>query len=206
MAEFVTFGGNDVSGMQSPGGFQFGIEGWNWGQPTPTSVTFFIDGTAMVADQHGRPIRGAVLSSTGKEILFAPCPPVASKEGVVVPRPWLASHSDVVAALLEEKIDVVEHMNEAGTACPRCQGQGRFGNERCRPCRGSGVKVTVQCAGWPQLEYAHLSRIKVLPPSSEEDVFKIRDPKLRRDALRVRRERSAEFERTQKELQTIEED
>ncbi len=206
MAEFVPFGSDGTNGVMSPGGFEFGVQGWTWGNPIPHSVTFFLDDTAMVCDQYGRPIKGAILSSTGKEVLFAPSPPVASREGVVTPRPWLGSHVAVVEALLEEKIDVITNMNESGMACPRCKGEGRLGAERCRPCKGSGVKVTVQCAGWPQLPYDHLVNLKTLPPSSDEDVLKIRDPKFRRDALKLRRERTAEYERTQKELQEIVDD
>lgn len=206
MAEFVPFGGHEGNGIQSPGGFEFGVQGWNWGTPIPNSVTFFIDGTAMVCDQHGRPIKGAILSSTGKEVLFAPAPPAGSREGIVTPRPWLANHEQVIAALMEEKIDVIDHMNSAGTACTRCQGQGKYGNERCRLCKGSGIKQTVQCAGWPQIPYDQLTKLKNLPKSADEDIAKISDPKLRRDAMRIRRERGAEFEKTQKELQEVTEE
>ena len=44
--------------FRSPGGFVFGVAGWTWGEQRPTSITFFLDGSAMVCDQHGRPIKG----------------------------------------------------------------------------------------------------------------------------------------------------
>ena len=77
----------NVSGeFLSPGGFVFGVQGWNWGEQRPTSITFFIDGTARVHDQHGRPIKGIVRE--GKPIYFAKC-----------------NHAQTIDLLTEERID-----------------------------------------------------------------------------------------------------
>lgn len=70
----------------SPGGFVFGIQGWSWGDQRPTSITFFINGTATVQDQHGRPIKGVVKDS--KPVYFNKC-----------------THAQVIAALIDERID-----------------------------------------------------------------------------------------------------
>lgn len=132
----------------SPGGFVFGVQGWTWGDPKPTCITFFIDGTTRVCDQHGRPIRGSVLD--GKEVLFN------------------GPHADVVAALAKERVDW----------------------------------RTLTCAGWPQLPYEQLKEAykdtSELPPTPIDELKKIRDPELRRAALRLRREAD---EAAAKELQ-----
>lgn len=39
--------------VKSPGGFVFGIQGYEYGEVRPQSVTFFIDGTARVYDHRG---------------------------------------------------------------------------------------------------------------------------------------------------------
>ncbi len=95
---------NGFIGRRSPAGHYFGVEGWVWGPQRPVSITFFLDGSALVADQWGRPIRGAV-GKDGKSYLFATSPPLANKEGVVRPRPELASHAQVIASLAEERVD-----------------------------------------------------------------------------------------------------
>lgn len=97
-------GGYVHSSQQSPGGFVFGPQGWSWGIPMPNSITFFLDGTAMVCDQHGRPIRGC-MTPEGKEIKFATTNPPANSDGKVEPRPFLASHAQVIAALAQERVD-----------------------------------------------------------------------------------------------------
>jgi hypothetical protein len=126
----------DLSGnFASPGGFVFGIQGWTWGEQRPTSITFMLDGTAKVCDQHGRPIKGVV--KDGKPIYFEKC-----------------SHAQVVAALTDERIDW----------------------------------TALTWAGWPQLPYAEMKKLKALPPTPLEELKKIKDPALRKDALRVRRE------------------
>ena len=47
---------------------------------------------------------------------------------------------------------------------------------------------TLVCAGWPQLPYTVLKELSELPPTPLEELRKIRDPALRKDALRARRE------------------
>lgn len=155
--------GSGGGSVQSPGGFEFGIQGWSPGEPRPTSITFFLDGSAMVCDQHGHAIRGAV-TPTGERLWFATAPPpgdryserTASPRKVAVDRKEvpLATHEQVVAALDAERVD--------------------------------WKKLT--CAGWPQLAYFSLKELSALPPTPVEELRKIRDPKMRADALRIRRE------------------
>lgn len=136
----------------SPGGFVFGVQGWHWGDPRPTSITFFLDNTAKVSDQHGRPIRGTIVDNN--QVKFADCAPAADRSNEVTPRPQFATHAQVIAALLHEKVDW----------------------------------ETLSCAGWPQLPYEKLKKLKQLPPTPMEDLRKICDQQLRKDAMRVRRE------------------
>lgn len=146
----------------SPGGFEFGIQGWNWGEPRPSSITFFLDGSAMVCDQYGRPIRGAVVD--GKEVFFAVNPPKDDKiltGEQVVRQPMradakLATHTQVIAALTAERIE--------------------------------WHKLNV--AGWPQVSYETLKAMSYLPPTPVDELRKIPDPKLRKDALRAKKEAS----------------
>ena len=42
--------------VRSPGGFVFGIQGWEYGEVRPKSVTFFIDGSSKVSDHRGNAI------------------------------------------------------------------------------------------------------------------------------------------------------
>ena len=135
-----------IGDYQSPGGFVFGVQGWVWGEQRPTSITFFLDGTCLVSDQHGRPVKGTV-NKEGRPLHFAGC-----------------THAQVIAALAEERIDW----------------------------------LTLTRAGWPQLPYAKLKELKELPPTPLEELKKITDPVLRKDALRVRREADGARE---KELQ-----
>lgn len=128
--------------FQSPGGFIFGVAGWSWGEQRPTSITFFLNGTAKVSDQHGRPIKGTVKDN--KPVYFERC-----------------SHAQVIAALLDERVDW----------------------------------LTLTCAGWPQLPYERLKALKELPPTPVDELRKIADPALRKDALRIRREVDAEREK-----------
>lgn len=165
---------------QSPGGFVFGPQGWTWGQSRVTSITFFLDNTAMVCDQYGRPIRGT--SHDGKETKFALTPPASPFQGdsdIPVPRGF-ATHAQVVAALEAERID--------------------------------WTKLT--CAGWPQLPYDRLKELTTpngngqaqfrFPSTPEDELRKIRDPKVRKDALRLRREWEADHAK-ELELETEEE-
>lgn len=148
----------DVTGeFTSPGGFVFGVQGWNWGEQRPTSITFFLNGTAKVSDQHGRPIKGTV--KDGKPVYFE-----------------RSTHEQVVEALAEEKIDW----------------------------------TTLVCAGWPQLSYEQLKRLKSVPhwPFNEEHtpastvgqpctciVCSIRNPDHRKAALRIRHEAETMLEK-----------
>lgn len=121
--------------FKSPGGFTFGVVGWQWGDQKPSSITFFINGTCKVSDQHGRPIKGTVHDN--KPVYFD-----------------RSTHAQVIAALTEERVDWTK----------------------------------LPCAGWPQLPYAQLKALKDLPPTPLDELKKIQDPQLRKDALRIKRE------------------
>lgn len=141
----------DPSGQfESPGGFVFGVQGWTWGEQRPRAITFFLDGTCKVFDQHGRTVKGCVIDN--KPVYFDKC-----------------SHAQVIAALEAENIDW----------------------------------KTLACSGWPQLPYAKLKALKELPPTPVEELRKIPDSALRKDALKIKRE--AEEARA-KEFQTVDED
>ena len=132
----TTMAEQDLTGeFQSPGGFVFGVQGWSWGEQRPTCITFFLNGTVKVSDQHGRPIKGTVKDN--KPVYFEKC-----------------THAQVIAALADERIDW----------------------------------TTLTCAGWPQLPYAQLKLLKELPPTPLDELRKIADAQLRKDALRIRRE------------------
>ena len=47
---------------------------------------------------------------------------------------------------------------------------------------------TLTCAGWPQLPYEELRKLVELPPTPLAELKKIRNPQLRKDAIRARRE------------------
>ena len=152
-----------VGQMQSPGGFVFGVQGWAWGEPRPKSITFFLDGTAKVCDQHGRPIKGTVVDN--KAVLFAQAGP--TNDDLPGARANLATHAQVIAALATERVDWRK----------------------------------LSCAGWPQLSYKELSALPDLPPTPLDELRKIRDPQMRKDALRARREVDSARE---KELAAVE--
>lgn len=189
--------GLDHFNETSPGGFEFGVQGWVWGPPMPKSITFFLDGSAMVCDQYGRHIRRAVNPNDGTELRFADSAPDASKEGEVVPRPQFASHQQVLAALTAERIDWLAY---------EVRYRGKDGQKRVQAglTQASAIKLqtkllqdgctavlaerTIACAGWPQLPYAELIKLPELPPTPESDLRRIKDATLRRDALRARRE------------------
>ena len=141
----------------SPGGFVFGVQGWTWGEQRPSSITFMLDGTAKVSDQHGRPIKGVV--KDGKPVYFDKC-----------------THAQVVAALVEERIDWTK----------------------------------LRFAGWPQLPYDELMKLPQMPPwpfNPEHTAMtttgakctcimcSVRDPQIRKDALRLRHEQDQQRER-----------
>ena len=141
----------------------FGVQGWSWGEPRPKSITFFLDGTAKVCDQHGRPIRGTVVDN--REVRFAATAP--GNNDAPGARAGLATHAQVIAALIAERVDW----------------------------------RTLVCAGWPQLSYEKLCNLPDLPPTPLDELRKIKDPDLRRDALRARREAD---EAMAKELSSVE--
>jgi hypothetical protein len=151
------------------------------------AVTFFLNGSAKVSDQHGRPIKGFV-SKEGNPIYFDRC-----------------THQQVVEGLAGEGIDVIAEMNKTGTPCKVCKGNRTANNKWCQACyhkdsgESTGLSSTLKCAGWPQLRYDMLKKIKELPPTPIEELRKIKDPDLRKDALKIRRELD---ESRDKELQS----
>lgn len=91
------------SSEESPGGFVFGPQGWLWGQQRAKGITYFLDGTAKVTDQHGRPIRGATVGAENKVVLFAQGPP--SPEDMPGSRDKYLRHAQVIEVLEAEKVD-----------------------------------------------------------------------------------------------------
>jgi hypothetical protein len=78
---------NRVGEFRSPSGtFIFGVQGWTWGEQRPSAITFFLNGTVRVSDQHGRPVKGAVVDGAG--VYFDRC-----------------THRQVIEALTRERID-----------------------------------------------------------------------------------------------------
>jgi hypothetical protein len=156
--------------FESPKGFVFGIQGFKYSDPIVRTVTWFIDNTALVADQYGRCIKG-ILTKDAHEILFAPSAPDAtmpSGAGIDLPKsPFhagrrppppekrYATHLEVYDALIAEGVDI--------------------------------RKLSV--CGWPQLPYDLLVELKdLLPPVPIEQLHTIKAPELRKDALRMRLE------------------
>ena len=163
----------------------------------PSSVTFYLDNTASVFDQYGRPIKGVVLPD-GKAIKFATTPPKADDCDINL-RKSFASHKEVVDIMLTERIDLIQEMNETGAPCPSCKGAGHHNNVKCQRCRGNGRRNTIVCSGWPQLPYEQLKKIKRMqwPFDAAHTqgnqrcgcvACNIHDPALRKDALRMKRE------------------
>lgn len=181
---------------RSPGGFEFGVQGWQWGPPIPKSITFFLDNTAMVCDQYGRHIRRAV-SEDGREIHFADSPPEANKEGTIRPRPQFATHAQALAALEAERINwlayEVSYRDKSGNRKMRggmtmeeaAKVQVKLLHEGCTLVV---LDRTIASAGWPQLSYEELLKLPELPPTPTDELKKILDARLRKDALRIRRE------------------
>lgn len=148
--------------FRSPGGFIFGVQGWSWGPPRPTSITFFTDNTAKVSDQYGRPIRGT-LTHNNREVKFAQGPP--GNDDKPDARKGLATHAQVIEALDKENVDW----------------------------------KTLTCAGFPQIPYEELKKLPALPPTPIEELLKIKDKVLRRDAIRIRREANEAIEKEREE-------
>ncbi len=103
MAEFYAH--NSRNGLTtSPGGFEFGVQGFVWSDPKPMGITFFLDGTAVVRDQYGRPVRGAMLAD-GTKLEFATTAPELPDGRPAAQLKRLATHAQVIAAITEERID-----------------------------------------------------------------------------------------------------
>jgi hypothetical protein len=189
MSQFLERDGGDMGLQRSPGGFEFGIQGYSYGAPVPSSVTFFLDNTAMVCDQYGRAIRGVVMDG-GKVVEFAMSPPEGIRaDGEVTPRPQFATHADVVAGLLGERVDVLYEMDHAEDACVKCKGKKVLSvGGRCPACRGTGFRYGMSVAGWPQLTYDQLKKIKRLPATPVDDLVRIGDLDKREGAIRAKAE------------------
>lgn len=181
---------------RSPGGFEFGIQGWVYGPPIPRSITFFLDGSAMVCDQYGRPIRKAILDS-GEELTFADSPPESNREGTVVPRPQFATHAQTIAALQAERYDwlAYEVRYRAKDGSQKMRGNLTMADaiklqEKLLKEGNAPVVVdrTISCCGWPQVSYAELKKLPEVPPTPKKELLKIHDAVLRRDALKLRAE------------------
>jgi hypothetical protein len=167
-----------VGEYTSPGGFVFGVQGWTWGDQRAESITFLINGTARICDQHGR--------------LFKV---LQRQDGTVLDLGQM-THVQIIEVLAEERINLVEEMNKHGKPCPRCKGT-KLESGGSRPCQAcyhknsntsTGLARCLTVAGWPQVPYDMLKKIVNLPPTPIEELRKIRDPQLRKDALRMRRE------------------
>lgn len=172
------------------------MQGWVWGSPHPKSITFFLDNTCIVSDQYGRVIKRAV-NQDGVELKFADCPPEASREGTVMPRPQFATHQQVIEALRAEGINwlayEVKYRDRAGASKVRSNlSLIEAGKTQARllqdGCTFVIIDRVISCAGWPQLPYDELKKLPELPPTPDEELKKIRDVALRRDARRIRRE------------------
>ncbi len=165
----------------------------------------------MVCDQYGRQIRRAV-SNSGMELRFADTPPEGNKDGRIVSRPQFATHAQVIEALAEEKIDWMAYevrwrdktnnnksrsgltLNDASKLQVKLLQEGNLPVVMDR---------AIVCAGWPQLPYEMMKTLPELPPTPIEELRKIVDPQLRKDALRIKRE----FDEVRtKELQAVEDE
>lgn len=188
---------NNINGLvESPGGFAFGIQGAPFGEPKPTSITFFLDNTAIVADQYGRRIKGVILPN-GTGVRFAEAPPESDRDGTVASRPQFATHKQTIEALRAEDIDWLGYTvryrdrdgtNKVKTKLTKDAAEGLRTKLAQTGITDVRVMRTITCAGWPQLTYEQLMGLPELPPTPLEELQKIRDPKLRRDAMKARRE------------------
>jgi hypothetical protein len=89
----------------SPGGFCFGLENFTWPEPVPCAITWYLDGTASVFDQFGRPIKGFV-TSDGREVLLADRPPEHQQATLKIRRTEkFCTHLQAVQALEAEEVD-----------------------------------------------------------------------------------------------------
>lgn len=208
---FESVGSNAVDAV-SPGGFYFGIQGWVWGAPVPKVVTFFLDGSALLRDQYGRVIRKSTRLEGG-ELLFADCAPPSTRglgdfrEGPIQPRTQFATHKQVIECLKDEGIDWLSYEVRWLAPGNRRESRGNLTMERAQEVQRQVIKSgrttvvlarTLTCAGWPQLTYEELVKLPELPPTPVEELLKIPNLTLRRDAVRARRERD-EAKRKQSE-------
>lgn len=199
----------EVGMVQSPGGFEFGIQGFTYGPPIPKSITFFLDGSAMLCDQYGRVIRRA-LNASGQIVLFADTPPDANRDGTIHPRPQFANHAQTLQTLKDERVNWLAYevryvskngghrakggLNTMEDAKRVQEALLRDGNGHVTICH------EIVSAGWPQLPYEELKKLplSVFPPVESEDpslrdaylreLRKIPDPELRKAAIRFRHE------------------
>lgn len=191
---------------RSPGGFEFGVQGWAPSAPIPKSITFFLDGSAMVTDQYGRPIKCSVMGD--KEVKFADQPPQGNHDGVIPSRPQFATHMEVITALAEEGINWLSYQVRWISKSNRIGVKSNMSLEAALKTQKSlvsdgNIDVTISreiaSAGWPQLPYEELKKLPVsaLPPvlmdGSSRDQYmdslrKIPDHNLRKDAMRFRKE------------------
>lgn len=184
----------------SPGGFEFGAQGWTWGDPIPKSITFFLDNTAAVCDQYGRYVRAARMEN-GAEVLFADKPPDASQDGRVVGRPHFATHKQVIETLKSEGVDwlayEVRQLTSNGVKVKGRLTRAQAQEMQTKLIREGAKEVkmdrSVSCAGWPQLTYEELKKLPEVPMTPAEELRKIADPKLRKDAIRLRQEADAQY-------------
>lgn len=78
--------------FNSPRDIPFGIEGWSYGEIKPTTITFFTDGSAIVADHRGNPIEKL-------GTLSLPTLPPSSDEDSPSKRAKYPRHSEIIAEL-----------------------------------------------------------------------------------------------------------
>ncbi|MDE2237968.1 MAG: hypothetical protein KGK30_08780, partial [Elusimicrobia bacterium] len=107
------------------------------------------------------------------------------------------THAQVVAALAAERIDwlayTVQYRAKDGSIRAHA-GMSKADADKMRTRllrEGVGAVAmarTIACSGWPQLPYDELIKLPELPPTPIEELRKIRDPQMRKDALRARRE------------------
>jgi hypothetical protein len=155
----VSPGGYVLTGSQ---GSVFGLQGWIWPEPRAKAITFFLDGTVKVSDQFGRPIKGIVLESADGN--------------------HSAQNREVRFAQGPPSAD--DPPDARKSLATHAQAIAALDAERVDWCK-------LSWAGWPQLPYAELKALADtgrLPPTPLEELRKIPNQSLRRDALRIRRE------------------
>ena len=181
--------------FESPEGKVFGMQGFAYAAPIVRSITCFLDNTCLVADQYGKRILG-VVGDDNVQVKFADSPPSANREGDVTPRRQFATHQQTFAALAAEGINWRAYCvrwkfsNNIRIKNGLTKVKAEELQEKLIKEGVTDVMVyrEVAVAGWPQLSYDELMELDELPPTPESELRKIRDLKLRRDALRARKE------------------